>query len=299
MCVRRVDALSRALGMAAVLTLAAAGCASQSPGRRVLPKGSVATPASGQPVTAPSSTLWFIFLDDLHVDFRSTGYLRALLKTICTDLVQDGDMVAAVSTGPSSIAIDPTYDRKRILNGIGKATGSAMDLAGIFRSSQSVSQQPTINGNELLYRIAVSVSTATDTVVRLAEVKSLPKAFIYVSSGYYVDMPPDGAATGSGVGPAGTRPNFKNVSVASVRDDLFKLMAEARRSNIKVFAIDTRRLPNSAQPDSSTDIVWWQNYWATTRNSLRVMSERTGGFATLEEQDLSEGLRRINSTVRN
>ena len=71
-----------------------------------------------------------------------------------------------------------------------------MDLAGIFRSSQSVSQQPTINGNELLYRIAVSVSTATDIVARLAKVKNLPKAFIDVSSGYYVDLPPDGTSDG-------------------------------------------------------------------------------------------------------
>jgi hypothetical protein len=299
MRVRRVDALSWALGMTAVFALAAAGCAARSPGRGVLATSSVATPASGQPVTAPSGTLWFIFLDDLHVDFRSTGYLRALLKTICTDLVQDGDMVAAVSTGPSSIAIDATYDRQRILKGIDKASGSSLGLADIFRSSQSVSQQPTINGNELLYRIAVSVSTASDTVIRLAQVKDPRKAFIYVSSGYYVDLPPEGTSTEPGVGPAVTRPNFKNVSMASVRDDLFRLMAEARRSNIKLFAIDTRRLPNSAQPDSSTDIVWWQNYWATTRNSLRALSERTGGFATLEEQDLVESLKRINSTVRN
>jgi hypothetical protein len=281
--------------MTAVFALAAAGCAAQSPGRGVLATSSVATPVSGQPVTAPSATLWFIFLDDLHVDFRSTGYLRALLRTICTDLVQDGDMVAAVSTGPSSIAIDATYDRQRILKGIEKAIGSGLAPPDIFRVSQSVSQQP----NELLYRIAVSVSTASDTVVRLAQVKNLRKAFIYVSSGYYIDLPPDGTSTEPGVGPAVTRPNFKNVSMASVRDDLFRLMAEARRSNVKLFAIDTRRLVNSAQPDSSTDIVWWQNYWATTRNSLRALSERTGGFATLEEQDLVESLKRINSTVRN
>ena len=76
-------------------------------------------------------------------------------------------------------------------------------------------------------------------------------------------------------------------------------MAEARRSNVKVFAIDTRRLGNASGPDESTDRLWWQNYWATSRNSLRAISERTGGFAILEEQDLDEGLKRINTTVRN
>ena len=76
-------------------------------------------------------------------------------------------------------------------------------------------------------------------------------------------------------------------------------MDESSRSNVKVFAVDSRRLGNPTQPDANTDRIWWQNYWATTRNSLRVMSERTGGFALLEEQDLVEGLQRINSTVRN
>ena len=129
--------------------------------------------------------------------------------------------------------------------------------------------------------------------------KNLRKAFIYVSSGYYVDLPPDGAATESGVAPALPRSTPKNVSMASVRDAFVRLMAEARRSDLKVFAIDTRRLGNAARPDETTDSMWWQNYWATSRKSLRAISERTGGFAILEEQDLVEGLKRINTTVRN
>jgi hypothetical protein len=256
--------------------------------------GSVASTASTSP-TAQSGTLWAIFLDDLHVDFRSTGYLRTLLRTICTDLVHDGDMVALVSTGPSSIAIDLTYDRQSILKGIGKATGSGLAPPDIFRSSQSVSWQP----NELPYRIWVSVSTAFDVVERLAHVRNLRKALIYVSSGYHVDLPPDGTPTESGVGPALPRFTSKNVSMASVRGALFGLMAEARRSDVTVFAVDTRRLGNAAGPDETTDRMWWQNYWATSRISLRAISERTGGFAILEEQDLAEGLKRINTTVRN
>ncbi len=255
---------------------------------------SVASPASTSP-TAQSGTLWVIFLDDLHVDFKSTGYLRTLLRTICTDLVQDGDLVAAVSTGPSSIAIDPTYDRQPILKGIGKATGSGLAPPDIFRSSQSVSGQP----NELPYRVAVSVSTAFDVVERLGQVKQARKALIYVSSGYYIDLPPDSTPTESGVAPALPRFTSKNVSMASVRDDFVRLITEARRSDLKVFAVDTRRLGNAAGPDETTDRMWWQNYWATSRKSLRAISERTGGFAILEEQDLAEGLKRINTTVRN
>jgi len=204
-------------------------------------------------------------------------------------------MVGIVSTGPSSISIDLTDDRRQILNGIGKATGSAMALADLFRVSQQNSSQP----GEVLYRIAVSVSTAFDVVAQLGKVKHPRKAFIYVSSGYYIDLPPDGGAIGSNDGLVARRPLVKDLTVAVVRNELFGLVDQASRSGVKMFAVDSRRLGNPTQPDSNADPIWWQNYWATTRNSLRVMSERTGGFALLEEQDLVEGLQRINSTVRN
>ena len=101
---RRVASLLGGLSVGLTLALTAAACVMQS-------RGTVAPVHSGlaQPVSSPagipqSGTLWLIFLDDLHVDFRSTGHLRTLLRTICTELVQAGDMVGIVSTGPSSIS---------------------------------------------------------------------------------------------------------------------------------------------------------------------------------------------------
>ncbi len=292
---QRTGGLPGVLNVTIAVALTAAACAIQSRGTTASANGALMSTAARSSATTQSGTLWLIFLDDLHVDFRSTGYLRALLRTVVDGLVQVGDVVGSVSTGPSSISIDLTDDRQRILNGIGKATGSAMAPADIFRVSQQNSTQP----DEVLYRVAVSVSTAFDVVARLGKVKHPRKAFIYVSSGYYIDLPPDGRVMGSNAGLVAPRPLFKDLTVAGVRNDLFSLMDESSRSNVKVFAVDSRRLANPTQPDSSTDRIWWQNYWATTRNSLRVMSERTGGFALFEEQDLVEGLQRINSTVRN
>ena len=292
---RRVASLLGGLSVGLALALTAAACVMQSRGTVAPMHSGLAQPVSRPAATPQSGTLWVIFLDDLHVDFRSTGYLRTLLRTVCTELVQAGDMVGIVSTGPSSISIDLTDDREPILKGIGKATGSALALADISRVSPQKSTQP----DEILYRIAVSVSTAFDVVARLGEVKHPRKAFIYVSSGYYVDLPPDGKAIGSNDGLVARRPLRKDLTVAVVRNELFGLMDQASRSGVKVFAVDSRRLGDSTQPDANTDRVWWQNYWATTRNSLGVLAERTGGFALFEEEDLVEGLKRINSTMRN
>ena len=100
----------------------------------------------------------------------------------------------------------------------------------------------------------------------------------------------------------GTKPGVTspiNISAARVREQLSELIALARHSNVTVFAIDPRRLAGSSKVEPGDDSVWWQNHWATMRNSLRALSERTGGFAVLEEQDLADGLKRINAAMRN
>src|SRR5688572_18331605 len=84
----------------------------------ILPQARPATDASGR--------IFLIFIDDLHLDFRNTGRIRDLLKKVATTLVHDGDMFGIVSTGPSSIAVDMTYDRTRLDEAIKKVSGAGL-----------------------------------------------------------------------------------------------------------------------------------------------------------------------------
>ena len=54
---------------------------------------------------AAAGRVWVFIIDDLHLDFRATGRLKELFKMISTTLVKEEDLVAIVSTGPSSLAI--------------------------------------------------------------------------------------------------------------------------------------------------------------------------------------------------
>jgi hypothetical protein len=53
--------------------------------------------------------------------------------------------------------------------------------------------------------------------------------------------------------------------------------------------------------DPNLDGVAWHNHWTNTRNSLRMMSEPTGGFALVDvdEKDLVEALQGIRRATRN
>ena len=64
-----------------------------------------------RPTTDASGRIFLIIVDDLHLDFRNTGRIRDLFKRISRQLVHEGDMFGIVSTGPSSLSIDLTYDR--------------------------------------------------------------------------------------------------------------------------------------------------------------------------------------------
>jgi hypothetical protein len=63
-----------------------------------------------RPTNDASGRMFLIFVDDLHMDFRNTGRIRDIFKKISKELIHEGDMFGIVSTGPSSIAIDMTYD---------------------------------------------------------------------------------------------------------------------------------------------------------------------------------------------
>jgi hypothetical protein len=70
------------------------------------------------------------------------------------------------------------------------------------------------------------------------------------------------------------------------------------RDRMPVFALDPRLLPGAIVDRAGVDTASWNAYWAATRNSLRALSEPSGGFALEEGQDLTAALARINALVR-
>ena len=132
-----------------------------------------------RPTSDASGRIFLIFVDDLHLDFRNTGRIRELFKKIAKELIHDGDMFGIVSTGPSSLAIDMTYDRKRLDQAIEKISGAGLSPKDILESPDG-SQGPP----EVRYRAHVAFSTAYDIMGNLEQVHNRRKAFIYVSNGY-------------------------------------------------------------------------------------------------------------------
>src|SRR5437016_10794875 len=141
------------------------------------PEGIILPPS--RPKTDVSGRIFLFFVDDLHLQFHNTGRVRDLFKRITKELVHDGDMFGIVSSGPSSIAIDMTYDKNRLEEAIKKIAGNELKPSDIIQGS-SGAEGPS----EVRYRAHVAFSTVSDILTELEKVHNRRKALVYVSDGY-------------------------------------------------------------------------------------------------------------------
>jgi VWFA-related protein len=270
-----------------------------------------------RPTSDASGRIFLIFVDDLHLDFRNTGRIRELFKKIAKDLIHDGDMFGIVSTGPSSLSIDMTYDRKRLDQAIEKITGNGLTPKDILDVPEGGNGQP-----EVRYRAHVAFSTAYDMMGNLEQIHNRRKAFIYVSNGY--DFNPfadtrlkndqkraqemglspssdgsDGTTGQQSTSGDDTNPFGGNKSNefadADLASELGYLTRAANRANTTIYTIDPRGLVGGPDIDQDVDMMDYQNYVTETQNSLRVLAELTGGYAAVNQNDFTKALQRIDN----
>jgi VWFA-related protein len=268
-------------------------------------------PAS-KPTTDAAGRIWLIFVDDLHLDFNNTGRIKDLFKKISRELVHEGDMFGIVSSGPSSLSIDLTYDRKRLDEAIEKISGAGLKPSEILDAPLGAE-----GPSEVRYRAHVAFDTAYDILKNLESVHNRRKAFVYVSNGY--DFNPfsetrkqndkamaqqmGAGTTDDGSGNTNTTASDTNpfmqqgneFSFADLASEISELTRQANRANATIYTIDPRGLVGGPDLDQKVDMMDYQNYVTTSQNSLRVIAEQTGGFATVNQNDFVKSLKRIDA----
>jgi VWFA-related protein len=271
-------------------------------------EGIILPPA--RPTNDAAGRIFLIFVDDLHLDFRNTGRIRELFKKISKELIHDGDMFGIVSTGPSSLSIDLTYDRKRLDQAITKITGSGLAPKDILDVPEGAQGPP-----EVRYRAHVAFSTANDIINNLAQVHNRRKAFIYVSNGYdfnpfqetrkkqdeerYGTPQSQDPSSTEGTGNNSESDPFKvqgnKFYQADLVSELSWLTRAANRANVTMYTIDPRGLVGMPDLDEKVDMMEWQAYVRTSQDSLRTIAELTGGYAAVNQNDFDKALKRIDA----
>jgi VWFA-related protein len=284
------------------------------------PEGIILPPS--RPRNDISGRIFLFFVDDLHLQFHNTGRVRELFKRFSKELVHDGDMFGIVSSGPSSISIDMTYDRTRLDEAIKKMTGDELNPTDIINAPSGG------NGpSEVRYRAHVAFSTVNDLLSNLDQVHNRRKALVYVSDGYDFNpfqdsrlglMAPDspfaqnelmrqvnsaaqsGQADGQTYNPATDPTNMQAKQAEEFADadlarELADLTRQANRSNVTMYTIDPRGLNAGGDIGEQVDPKQWNEYLRKSQDSLRTLAEETGGIAVVNQNDFGKAIKRIDA----
>ena len=269
-------------------------------------------------VNDTAGRIFVILIDDLHIETSKTPRARVVLEQLEDNLIHEGDLFGIVSTGPSSISIDMTYDRTLIKAAANRFTGDGFNPNELISNVASGPGGPT----ELRWRTHVAFKTMREVVRNLEQVQNRRKVVIYFSSGY--DFNPFAQERIFGLSRGGDsgrwmsgRPT-NNALYSGVEDPMFdpfdqisrqgqvfadtdlameiaELTKAANRANASFYTVDPRGLVAGPDPDVQVPREAFNEYLFTTQNSLRTLAELTGGRAVVNRNDFDDAFREIDA----
>ena len=276
------------------------------------PDAATSTAAEGiilpkpKPAADTAGRIFVLLVDDLHFTATETPLVRQLLKKVVGQLFHPGDMLAMFSTGPSSIELPVSYDKRLLQDAISRVGGHGMSYRDIM-DTRDGAQGP----QGLRYNAHVAFKTAYELIGNLERLGNRRKVVLLVTNGYDFDPFPAGRTGTDQVfgGRYGTpiadpergdrfmaleeRHNvFADSDLAS---ELAAVTGAANRVNAVIYALDPRGVVGTTNLDQNVDITELRTHISKTQSSLRVLADSTGGFAVVNDNRYDDALSRIDA----
>jgi VWFA-related protein len=293
------------------------------------PEGIVLPPV--RRATDTSGRVFLFFIDDLNIQFKNSPQVRTIMDKIAKNLLHEGDLFGIVSSGPSSIAVDSTYDLKRLKTAADKIHGDGLKPTEIIEQSTMGTEATT----ELRYRAHVAFETMFEAMRNLEKIHDKRKSLVWISEGY--DYSPYQAARYGLLGPTSGNTQALGALLDNMRSsglegqnvgemngnllhdslqptsanrelmrqetfsdaDLFRDIAEitraANRANTTIYTIDPRGLAGGPDIDENISQTEWSEYLRKSQDTMRMIADDTNGIAVVNMNDYDKALKRIDA----
>ncbi len=241
--------------------------------------------------------VFVLVMDDLHTKFDDTPRARAAAHQFVEHYVGANDMVAVVNTsGASKTMQDFTSSRPLVLKAIDAAMGNKTDSSTSARLqdyNQNQAARGTISNMNASFNEMQRWNNARNAMRTLksisdymAGMRGRRKALVFFSEGVNYDVVDA----------------INNPHATDVRDEMQGVIASATRGNINIYSVDPRGLVtgmedaigiSSFASDNSIKSTDLMEELRLEHDSLRAVSDQTGGFAILDQNDFRTGFDRI------
>lgn len=253
--------------------------------------------------------VYVMVVDDLHTNFGRTQRVKAAARQFIENRLGANDLMAVIHTaGPTDANQEFTSNKRLLLAAVDRTQGRKLTSATINRSNEYFrtrdlrQQNDPVNDPddaERAFNARNTLITLRNVADWFASVRGRRKAILFVSEGIDYDINDLIPQNGSNHG-----------SASQILDETRETIAAATRSNVAIYGIDPRGLTNlgdesievqSFPDDTSLGIGpgALQNEIRLAQDSLRTLSEETGGFAVVNRNDFATAYDRIvrdNST---
>ncbi len=276
------------------------------------PAQTVASSAEGiilpraRPAADAAGRIFVLIVDDLHFTATETPLVRQLLKKVVGKLFHPGDMLAMFSTGPSSIEIPVSYDKRLLEEAIGRVGGHGMSYRDIM-DSRDGAQGP----QGLRYNAHVAFKTTYELIGNLERMGNRRKVLLLVTNGYDFDPFPGGRTGTDQVfgGRYGTpiadpergdrflqlEQQHNTFADSDLASELAAVTGAANRVNAVIYTLDPRGVVGTTSLEQNVDINEMRTHIGKTQSSLRVLADATGGFAVINDNRYDDALGRIDA----
>ncbi len=239
--------------------------------------------------------VFVLVLDDLQTDARRSLVLRAGARQFINRFIGANDLAAVVYTGGSTDkGQEFTSSRARLLASVDKFIGTKLPselmskLDDYYRAKQMNEQPRDTNLAERGHKARNSLITLRNLAQYLSSVHGRRKAVVWFGEGIDYDT---------------ENPFSPDTSI--LHDTMKDAIAEATRAGVSFYGVDARGL--GAGLDEAIEIggvpvddpyfnspsTAIQNEVRRAQDNMRVMSEETGGFAIINQNDLNGAFQRI------
>src|SRR5437667_2384085 len=247
--------------------------------------------------------VYVMVIDDYHTSFGRTQRVKLAAKQFIEQRLAANDLMAIVPTfGPSDASQEFTSNKRLLLAAVDRTMGRKLDSATANRTSEYYRTRDLrqtgdpLNDPEDAER-AFNARSTLDTLRNVAEwfssVRGRRKTILFVSEGIDYDIHDIIAQTGS-----------NHLGASMVLDATRDAIAAATRANVSIYGIDPRGLTDLGDesieigsfPDDTSLGVGTGSLYNELRlaqDSLRVLSEETGGFAVVNRNDFSTAYDRL------
>lgn len=240
--------------------------------------------------------IYLIVLDDLHTSALRSQRTKAAARLFIEKYIGANDTAAVVYTGGRSDASqDFTNSRLLLLQAVDKFTGrklrssTANKIEAAGRRIDPTDAVTDIDDAERGYHARNALDTIKNLSEYLGNIRGRRKALVLFSEGIDYDI----------------TDVFNNRDATTVMDATRDVLAAATRANVAVYGVDPRGIGGGVGdelievqsfPDDTTlglNTGSFYNEVRLAQDSLRVLSDETGGFAAVNRNDFGTAFQRI------